>query len=82
MRIRLSEERRKQLIRSIQSYFAEELEREIGELGARLLLEFFVKELGPAVYNQAVQDSVALMQDKLIDFDSELYEPDEEPRSR
>ena len=82
MRIRLTEERKQQLVHSIQSYFSEQLDREIGELGARLLLDFFVKELGPAVYNQAVQDSVAFMQDKLIDLDSELYEPDEEPRSR
>ncbi|NJM85016.1 MAG: DUF2164 domain-containing protein [Leptolyngbyaceae cyanobacterium RM2_2_21] len=33
-------------------------------------------ELGPLVYNQAVQDAHQFMQDKLGDLESTLYEPE------
>jgi len=57
----------------------EKLDQEIGDLGAELLIDFFVKELGPAVYNQAISDAQAFFQDKLVDLEVQLYE--EEPRS-
>ena len=42
------------------------------------LLDFFVRELGPPVYNQGVRDASGYMQDKLADIEGEIYE--REPR--
>ena len=61
--------------------FREKLDQEIGPLAAELLLEFFVRELGPSIYNQAVKDAQAFVQDKVMDLDGVLFQP-EEPRSR
>ena len=38
------------------------------------LLDFFMREPGPPVYNQGVRDASAFMQDKLADLDGEVYE--------
>lgn len=35
-----------------------------------------VEELGPPVYNQAIQDARAFMAEKLGDLDAEYYEPE------
>jgi uncharacterized protein (DUF2164 family) len=81
MAIELDKERKERLVRAIQSHFAEKLDQEIGHLAAELLLEFFVRQVGPTIYNQAVKDAQAFLQDKLLDLDGVLYQP-EEPRSR
>ncbi len=81
MRIQLTDERRERMLRSIKKYFAETLDQELGELAAERLLEFFVKELGAPVYNQAIQDARKFLLEKLDDLEGEFYEPDE-PHSR
>ena len=81
MRIELTDERRERMLRSIKKFFAEKLDRELGDLAAERLLEFFVKELGAPVYNQAIQDARKFLQGKLDDLEGEFYEPDE-PYSR
>ena len=81
MRIQLTDERRERMLRSIKKYFAEALDQELGDLAAERLLEFFVKELGAPVYNQAIQDARKFLLGKLDDLEGEFYEPDE-PHSR
>ena len=78
MAIKIAKDKKKGIIRAVQRYFDEKLDQEIGDLGAELLIDFFVKELGPAVYNQAIQDAQAFFHDKLVDLEAQLYE--EEPR--
>jgi len=81
MRIRLTDGRRERMLRSIKKYFADALDQELGDLAAERLLEFFVKELGAPVYNQAIQDARKFLLEKLDDLEGEFYEPDE-PHSR
>ncbi len=81
MHIKLTDERRERLLRSIKEYFAEDFEEAISDFRAEELLDLFVRELGPPVYNQAIQDAYKFIQDKLIDLEGEFYEP-EEPYSR
>jgi len=76
MRIKLSDERRKSLLKVVQAYFRDQHDDDIGELKASLILDFFVKQLGPAVYNQAIKDAHAFLQDKLVDLEGEFYEPE------
>jgi len=78
MTTKLSRETEKQAIASIKRFAAEkmELEDEIGDLKGALLLDFFLKELGPLVYNQAVKDAQAYTQDRLTDLDATCYQPE------
>ena len=77
MRIRLSEERRELLATAIQQLFLEEFEQDLSEFQAQRLIDFFMRQLGPPVYNQAIQDARAHIQLKLEDLDGEVYEPEE-----
>ena len=76
-RIVLSEERRGDLVAAIQAFFATELDQELSDFKAREVLDFFIRKLGAPVYNQAVQDVRAFLQDRVSDLDVEFYEPDE-----
>ena len=75
MRIRLSEERRTRILEEIRLFFDEEMDREISSFQAERLLDLFIKKLGPAVYNQAIQDARGFMMDKLEDLEGEFFEP-------
>ena len=77
MRIRLSEERRAALVAAIRAHFRDRHDEEMGELKASLILDFFVEQLGPPVYNQAIRDAHDFLQDKLVDLEGEFYEPEE-----
>ena len=60
-------------IASIQRYFEENLPEPIGDLPAGLLLNFFLEEIGPAIYNQAIVDAQTQMQLRVSDLNGELY---------
>ena len=77
MRIKLSNERKENLVRHIEEYYFNEFDEEISKYKSEQLLSFFIKELGPPVYNQAIKDSHSFMQEKLIDLESDFYEPEE-----
>ena len=74
--VSLPDDARKQAIASVKRYFEERLEEEIGDLQAMLLLEFFLEEVAPTVYNQAVMDAQAYMQDRMGDLEASCYEPE------
>jgi uncharacterized protein (DUF2164 family) len=74
MRIRLSPERRAVLLDAIREYFSAEFDEPLSEFRADGLLKFFVRELGPSVYNQGVRDASRFMQAKLADIEGEVYE--------
>jgi uncharacterized protein (DUF2164 family) len=77
VRIRLTDEHRARMLRSVQKFFSDRFDEEIGELRAGMLIDFFVKELGAPVYNQAIRDAHGFIQEKLIDLEGEFYEPEE-----
>jgi uncharacterized protein (DUF2164 family) len=80
MRIRLSPDRRAALLRAIKQYVAAEFDEPLSDFRAEGLLDFFVRELGPPVYNQGVRDAAAFLQEKLGDIEGEIYEREEDPR--
>jgi uncharacterized protein (DUF2164 family) len=73
MTIEISKQVRAEAIASIQRYFEENMPEPIGELPAGLLLNFFVEEIGPAIYNQAINDAQSRMQQRVSDLNGELY---------
>jgi uncharacterized protein (DUF2164 family) len=74
MSIELSKESRADAVASLRQYFERNLPEPIGELPAALLLNFFVEEIGPAIYNKAIADAQARMAVRLADLSGELYE--------
>ncbi len=75
MTLRLSDERREQLILRIQGFYLEEFDETLSSFRASQLLDFCLDEVGPHVYNQAVQDARAFMQRKLDELDGEVSAP-------
>ncbi len=74
MTISLSAEQQTQAIASIKRYFTENLDEEAGDLQALLLLEYFLTEIGPVVYNQAIAAAQTYFQEKTMDLDGSCYE--------
>jgi uncharacterized protein (DUF2164 family) len=77
MRIRLSAERRAAILALLKSLFLTEFDEELSTYRAERILDFFVKALGPSVYNQAIQDARKFMLERLEDLDSEFYEAED-----
>ncbi len=74
MPIELNPQTRTEAIASLQRYFDENLPEPIGDLPAAMLLDFLLQEIGPAIYNQAVADAQARLQQRTEDLGAELYE--------
>ena len=74
MTIKLTPETEERLISSLQHYFDVNMDDGIGDLKAKLLLDFCVKEMGPSIYNQAILDAQSAMQDKVAELDVSCYE--------
>jgi len=74
--VRLDAKAEEYLLGSIKQFFKEELEEDIGDLKARAVLEFFLREIGPSVYNQAIADAQASLERAVTDLSGERYEPE------
>ena len=74
MAITISPDATKQAVGSIKRYFAENLDLDIGDLKAGLLLEYFLTELGPTIYNTAIADAQGYFQQKTTDLDGACYQ--------
>jgi len=70
MDIKLSPATEKRLHGTIQRFVAEEYGESVGELGAGTFLSFCLKEIGPAVYNQAIADAQACLQERVTDLEN------------
>ena len=72
--VELSKEARQRAIASIQRYFDEHMDEPIGNIAAGGLLGFFLEEIGPSVYNQAVTDVQERLQARVAELDLEVHE--------
>jgi len=74
MPIELSKESRKEALASIERYFRENMEEPIGNIAAGALLNFFIEDIGPAIYNKAVADVQERLQTRIAEVDLEVHE--------
>ncbi len=74
MAITLEPDARKQAVASIRRYFAEHLDLDIGDLKAGLLLDYFLAEIGPSVYNRAIGDAQVYFRDRAADLEATCFE--------
>jgi len=73
IKVELSKPARAAAITSMQRYFEENMTEPIGNLPAGLLLDFFIEEVGPAIYNRAIADAQARLQQCVVDLNGELF---------
>ena len=76
MAIRLEKETETRLLESIQRYCREEMDLDVGDLKAQLLLDFCLREIAPCAYNRAVVDVQRVLTDRVSDLQSDCYEPE------
>jgi uncharacterized protein (DUF2164 family) len=76
MSITLPDEARKQALASIRRYFDEELEQDIGDLKAQMVLDFILKEIAPSIYNNAIGDAQAFIRDRTADLADVAFKPE------
>jgi uncharacterized protein (DUF2164 family) len=73
MTIEIPREARKEAIASIERYFRENMDEPIGNIAAGALLGYFLEEIGPLVYNQAVADVQERLQMRVSELDIEHH---------
>ncbi len=71
-KLKLSDERRAELVVSLQAYFANEFDETLSAFRAEELLTFMIGQLGPSLYNAGIQDARAYLSEKLDDLDIEF----------
>lgn len=74
MTIELTKDARAEAIRSIERYFEANMDERIGNVAAGALLSFFVDEIGPLIYNQAVATVQERLQARIAEIDIEVHE--------
>jgi len=80
MRIRVSEERRERILHLFREFHQDAFDEIPSDFRAERILDFFVKNLGPTVYNQAIQDARRFLLGRLDDLEGEFYEREEGER--
>lgn len=76
MPIELKSDIRQTLVESIQRFFSEDMDEEVGDLKANLVLNFCLREIGPSIYNQAISDAQTQMYAKIEDLEGSCWEPE------
>jgi uncharacterized protein (DUF2164 family) len=74
MSITLNKESRATAVTSIERYFKDELDEKIGNIRAAALLNFFLEEIAPSIYNQAVADVQERLIGRVTEVDIECHE--------
>jgi uncharacterized protein (DUF2164 family) len=76
MTLTLTDEMKARMVASVKRYSVETLDQELDEVGARLFLDFILREIAPSVYNLAIADAQAFLRDRLADLEATCYEPE------
>lgn len=71
--IEFAKEERAAATGKLRDYFSRELDQELGQLPAEMLLDFIGKEIGAVFYNRGVHDAQQLVQQKAEDIVEALY---------
>lgn len=74
MPVELPKDKRHKAVASIGRYFQQNREEEIGSIAASALLDFFLEEVGPSIYNKIVADILERMRIHVSDLDIDFHE--------
>lgn len=70
--LKLTKEQKVEAVRLLQQYLLDEHDFELGDLGTEMLLEFVGKTIGPAYYNEAIEDARATAANRAETIQEEL----------
>ena len=73
MAIEISRQDRQQAIDSLMRYAAQNLDEPMGNVAVGALLGFFLEEIAPLVYNQAVADVQGRLLSRVQEVDLEVH---------
>ncbi len=65
---------RAEALASLQRYLEANFDERIGNIAAGALLNFFIEEIGPSIYNQAVADVQERLMARVQELDIEVHE--------
>lgn len=71
--LKLPKEQKEQMTARIQQYFELERSETIGSIAAEQLLDFMIKEIGPHLYNHAINDARKAVLERMQTLEDELY---------
>jgi uncharacterized protein (DUF2164 family) len=71
--IKLPKEQKEQILSDVQSYFELERSETLGQLAAEQLVDFMIQELGPYLYNKAIEDARQTLLEKMANLEEDLY---------
>lgn len=71
--LKLTKEQQDEAIRTIQSYFEEEHDEEMGDLAAWGVLDLFMTQLAPYIYNQALSDARTTVNQRMASMEEDLF---------
>jgi uncharacterized protein (DUF2164 family) len=74
MSIALTTEARKDALASIERFADQELEVELSQIQCTHLLDYFLKEIAPSVYNGAIADAQQFMRGRLEDLEASCFQ--------
>jgi uncharacterized protein (DUF2164 family) len=70
--IELNKDNRAAALASLDRYFKEHFDEPVGNITAGALLNYFLEEIGPVIYNQAVADVQERLSQRVADIDLEV----------
>lgn len=71
--LKLTKEQQDEAIRNIQSYFEDERGEELGDLAAWGVLDLFMTQLAPYIYNQALSDAHTTVTQRMASMEDDLF---------
>lgn len=71
--LEISKQARNDAVASLKRYSREDMPEPLGDLAAGLLLDFFLEEVGPMIYNQAIADAQRRMGQLVSELNGDLY---------
>lgn len=76
MKLELTDDRKRKITDAIKNHFTKELEIDLSDFQIEQLVEFLLKDIGPQIYNQAINDVESFIKEKLTDLEGDLIEND------
>jgi uncharacterized protein (DUF2164 family) len=78
-RIEFSKEETKAMVADLRRYFTNELDQDLGQLPAELLVDFFAGQMGAYFYNRGLYDAQAAFTAKMDDVSDAIYSLERKP---
>lgn len=71
--INLSEEQKQKLMREIHDFFDSEYGEDIGIIKQSRILDLFLEQLGPMIFNKGLDDAMRMVKQSQENFEADFY---------